>query len=254
MMRLMRKTFDCILFDVDSTLVSIEGVDWLAKQKGVYEEVSRLTKLSMDGVVAIDEVFEKKLNLLAPSKYELELVGETYCRSLTEDAAGVIKAFQYLGKDVYLVTGSFEPAVRILAKKLQIPPAHVKTNAIFFKDCGCYQAIDTQGYLTKQLGKAEIVRKVGKGKRTVFIGDSVTDLATKPYVDLFIGYGGVIKREKILKEASVIITSQSLSPLLPLLLTKDELDILQKTNALLLAKAEQLIKNGSLLEPKQLYN
>src|SRR5688500_1106086 len=126
--------YDIIFFDVDSTIVAVEGVDWLAERKGVYEEVARLTKLSMEGEVTIDAVFAQKLNLLAPSIKELESVGEMYCQSLTDDASQFIESLQSAGKEVWLVSGSFHPAIAILADYLKIPIARTKTNAVYFHD------------------------------------------------------------------------------------------------------------------------
>ena len=49
-----------IFFDFDSTLVKLETLDVLAQMKGIGEEVKVLTEASMNGLVPIEEVFEKK--------------------------------------------------------------------------------------------------------------------------------------------------------------------------------------------------
>ena len=51
----------------------------------------------------------------------------------------------------------------------------------------------------------------------------VVNLETKPVVDLFIGYGGVVVRPVVKEQANVYITSDSLASLLPILLDQDEL-------------------------------
>ncbi len=40
-------------------------------------------------------------------------------------------------------------------------------------------------------------------KRVVMIGDGISDLETKPDVDLMIGFGGVVEREKVKKGADL---------------------------------------------------
>ena len=52
--------------------------------------------------------------------------------------------------------------------------------------------------------------------RRLMIGDGASDLATQDAVDLFIGYGGVVKRESLLEGAEVFIHKESLAPVLPL--------------------------------------
>lgn len=46
------------------------------------------------------------------------------------------------------------------------------------------------------------------------VGDGVSDLETRPEVDLFVGYGGFVSREKVEREAAVFI--RSLEAILPL--------------------------------------
>lgn len=41
--------------------------------------------------------------------------------------------------------------------------------------------------------------------RTVFIGDGSTDLETKDFVDLFIGFGGVVTRPAIKNKSDVYV-------------------------------------------------
>jgi len=48
------------------------------------------------------------------------------------------------------------------------------------------------------------------------IGDGASDLETKPVVDLFVGFGRYVAREKVKREASSFITSlDELAALLP---------------------------------------
>ena len=48
------------------------------------------------------------------------------------------------------------------------------------------------------------------------VGDGASDLATRGVVDLFVGYGGVVARQKVKDEADVFVGSQSLAPILPM--------------------------------------
>ena len=48
------------------------------------------------------------------------------------------------------------------------------------------------------------------------IGDGASDLATRPVVDLFVGFGGVVKREKVVNGADIFVSVNSLAPILPL--------------------------------------
>lgn len=209
---------DIIIFDVDSTLVTIEGLDWLAEQKGVGDSVKKLTQLSMEGAVPMEEVFAKKLSILAPTRKEIATLAAYYCQTLSEDCEEVVATLLSAHKDVWLVTGSFTQAVTPLADKLRIPRQNIHANDIYFDASDRFKGINADCTLTKASGKSRCVQKIGKNKRVAFVGDSVTDLATQPYVTTFVGYGGVAVRKKVRDEAAFFIKSKSLAPLLTLVL------------------------------------
>lgn len=222
----MNKKHDIICFDVDSTLVTCEGLDWLAEQKKIGDKVKVLTQLSMEGTVPMQEVFEKKLNILSPTRSEMKQVGEHYCQSITEDAVGVIDVLQALKKEIWLITGGFAPAIMPLAKKLRIPTSNIMTNVIFFNDQGFYKGIDVTNQLANADGKSIHVQTLGRGRKVAFVGDGVTDLATKPFVKTFIGYGGVVTRKAVEQNSVYFIKQRSLAPLLQYVLTDLEIAML----------------------------
>ncbi len=100
---------------------------------------------------------------------------------------------------------------------------------LFFDEQGNYSGFDEQNRLTQNRGKIEVVQDLaGQGKRTVFVGDGVTDLEAGETVDLFIGFGGVVRRPEVEKKAKYYITCPSLAGILPILLTPYEQGKLQQ--------------------------
>jgi phosphoserine phosphatase len=78
------------------------------------------------------------------------------------------------------------------------------------------------GPLTIGKGKAEIIRSIRRQHRgrVMLIGDGTSDLEASEAVDMFVGFGGVINREKVRAEADVFITTPALAPVLPLALAR----------------------------------
>ena len=72
-------------FDVDSTLVTIEGIDVLADGN---PEIARLTDAAMNGEIPLDQVYAKRLEMIRPSQDRVEQLGATYVASLVEGANG----------------------------------------------------------------------------------------------------------------------------------------------------------------------
>lgn len=219
------KKFSQIIFDLDSTLVKLEGLDWLAERAGKGDELRSLTLKSMNGELDFHRAMVVKMLAISPSYQDLVELGRKYCESLVEDIRGVIDALRHLDKQVWLLTGNFQPAVGILGKFLGISDKRIICNKIIFDKNGKYIGFDDKSPLAYNGGKAKIIKEMfggRRGKRIVFVGDGLTDLEAKHAVDLFIGYGGVIKRNYVKRNSDFYIDSKSISPLLDLVLTRTE--------------------------------
>jgi phosphoserine phosphatase len=241
------RVFEIIIFDLDSTLVAIEGLDWLAKQKGLEKKVVGLTRQAMEGEVRLEEVFTRKMGILAPSRQDFDLLGYQYCQSVVEDAREVIKLLHFLEKEVWIITGNFQPGVEMVATHLGVPKDRVIANRVYHDEEGCYQGFDFEGPLSRSGGKVELVKKLNHDdQKVVFVGDGCNDLDVKDFVDLFIGYGGVVVRKKVKQESTYFICCQSLSPVLYLVLNKGERQKCQgyPGAAKILPKAYQLLQQG----------
>jgi phosphoserine phosphatase len=212
-----RAKYRFVFFDVDSTLVTIEGIDVLANGN---PEIVRLTDAAMNGEIPIDEVYGRRLDIIRPTRVDIDALGRRYIDSLVPGAAETIAALQAAGVDVHLVTAGIAQAIAPLAAKLNIAPRAVHAVALQFDDEGNYRDFDRRSLLTKNGGKELVVHAIlarSKG-RSAFIGDGVSDLETKPVVSLFIGFGGVHTRARVLENAEVYVSEPTLSAVLPYLL------------------------------------
>lgn len=211
-----RAKYRFVFFDVDSTLVTIEGIDVLAAGN---PEIVRLTEMAMNGEIPLDEVYAKRLEIIRPTLSDVGALGKRYTESLADGAEDTIATLQSAGADVHLVTAGIAQAIAPLAVKLNIPSRAVHAVSLQFDGDGHYAGFDRRSLLTRNGGKELTVHAVlarAKGK-SAFIGDGVSDLETKPVVDLFIGFGGVHVRERVKATAEVYITEPTLRAVLPYL-------------------------------------
>jgi phosphoserine phosphatase len=210
----MSAAYELAFFDVDSTLVSIEGIDVLAHG---HAEVAELTRAAMEGSVPLDEVYGRRLEIIRPSRESVEKLAEEYKASLVEGAGELIDCLRDRGVSVYLVTAGIAQAVVPLAQALGISISQVRAVALVFDESGQYLDFDRRSLLTRPRGKEIVVRDIrarSHGK-AVFVGDGVSDLETKAAVDLFIGYGGVAVRELVRDGADSYVTDPDLRSLIP---------------------------------------
>ena len=210
------KYFNSVVFDVDSTLVTIEGLDFLAKLKGKGEELSQLTEKSMGGLISVKEAMSIKMSILSPSYDDLVGMGHAYIENVTKGAKETVSALKKHGVRVWIVTGNFQPAVGMLAKHLDIDERLVITNRVFFDKNQNYLNFDIENPLSSNMGKVSVVSKYKtKMGKVVFVGDGSTDLETKNMVELFIGFGGVVQRTNVATNSDVYITEPDLKAILP---------------------------------------
>lgn len=212
-----RAKYRFVFFDVDSTLVTIEGIDVLANGN---PEIVRLTDAAMNGEIALDEVYGRRLEIIRPTLRDVEALGEKYCQSLVDGARETIATLQEHGVNVHLVTAGIAQAIAPLAKLLNIAQRAVHAVALKFDEQGNYEDFDRRSFLTRVGGKELVVRAVlsrSKGK-SAFIGDGVSDLETKPAVTRFIGFGGVHTRSRVKENAEVYVSEPTLRAVLPYLL------------------------------------
>ena len=218
------------------TLVTVEGIDELARLKGQAEYIADLTRQAMDGKIPLEEVYTQRLELLRPTRAELEEVGRIYRRSLTPQASEVVAALQLAGVEVFIVSGGLKAAVLDLAEYLKVPAQNVQAVSVRLDELSGswwdytrhqYAGNPDETYfafaptpLAESRGKSAVISKLAAdGKRTMMVGDGSTDLVTKDVVRLFVGFGGVERRLAVVNEAAVFLEGPGLAGLLPIALS-----------------------------------
>lgn len=206
-----------VFFDVDSTLVTIEGIDVLADGN---PEVTRLTVAAMNGEIPLDQVYARRLEMIRPSRQAIEALGARYVSSLTPGADETVNALLAAGAEVHLVTAGIAQAIAPLAERLGIPSRAVHAVPLRFDGAGAYVDFDRRSFLVRPRGKEIVVRDVRARVHgnAAFVGDGASDLEARPAVDLFIGFGGVHTRALVRENADVFVAEPRISAVLPHLL------------------------------------
>lgn len=216
--------FEHVFFDCDSTLTSVEGIDVLAEAKGKRWRVEVLTQAAMEGEIELEDVYEKRLQAVKPTKKQILDIRRAYKRNIVEDAREIIAVLQNLNHQVYIISGGLLEPVKEFGVYLGVPKENIHAVGIHYNQLsGEWWVNENQQYLnfeegalTISDGKAEIVNSLleGKNGRSLLIGDGQSDLLASRAVSLFVGYGGVVQRQSISAQAPIYVNSKSLAPLL----------------------------------------
>ncbi len=195
-----RKRGKLCFIDCDSTLSTIEGIDELGRAAGpeVFAQVEALTNAAMNGELPIAEVFPRRMEMIRPDRALCDRVARMYEETMVEGVMEFVSELLAAGWTPIVLSGGFAPLIMPLARRLGI--CHVEAVPLYFQEDGSYGGYGQDYPTTRNLGKNEIIREWKAAmlpERVVMIGDGVSDLETKPDVDLFIGFGGVVERTRV---------------------------------------------------------
>jgi len=207
--------FRTVVFDCDSTLTAIEGIDELAR--GHRDEIAELTRLAMSGSVPLEDVYARRLDIIRPSRADVEAVGRRYVEQVVPGAVETVAALHAAGVVVQVLSGGLAPAVRILARHLGVAQERVAAVEISFDERGRYAGFDRSSPLARSGGKRRWLEERANGlpRPRLLVGDGATDIEARPALEAVALFTGVVTREEIARQADIVIAGPSLTELLP---------------------------------------
>jgi phosphoserine phosphatase len=211
-----------VVFDCDSTLSAVEGIDTLARQHA--EQVAQLTAAAMKGEVPLEEVYGRRLELVRPTRAQLEDLGRQYIAALVPEAREVVQALRAERIGVRIMSGGLTPAVVALGEALGLGRHEIAAVDIEFDEAGNYRGFDRGSPLARTGGKRELLsiwRRELKAP-VMLVGDGATDLEAREVADVFVGYAGVVARPAVVAAAEVVVRSLSLAPVFALALAGEK--------------------------------
>lgn len=212
--------YAAVIFDCDSTLSAIEGIDELAVDHA--DEIAALTNAAMSGEVPLESVYGKRLELIQPTKRAVDAIGALYVERCLPNVKKLIAALHDLGKRVYIVSGGVRAAVLVLAKHLNIDAEHVHAVELMHDEAGEYAGFNEANPLARDGGKPLVLRTINEANAAL-IGDGTSDLEAAGETRRFIAFGGVVARPAVMNAAHTSCNEADFAALLPLLCSADEI-------------------------------
>jgi len=213
--------FRTVLFDCDSTLSTIEGVDELARD---HPEVHALTEAAMRGEVPLEEVYGRRLEIVRPSRAAVEALGRRYIENMVPGARETVRALLDAGVCVRVISGGLRPAVVALARELGLSDDDVAAVDVYFSADGAYAGYDAASPLARSGGKRVVVEEwlPELPRPVLMVGDGATDLEVQGVVDRFVAFAGVVARPAVIAAADEVIREFSLLPVVEMVLGRRE--------------------------------
>jgi phosphoserine phosphatase len=198
-----------VILDVDSTVASIEGIDWLAalRTPDVALRIAEGTTKAMEGAVPLEAVYAERLRLVAPRRDEIDALGKAYVAAIAPGARETVAALRAAGARVMLFSGGLRESILPVADALGIPRDDVHAVSIRFNSDGSYADFDRASPFATNSGKPDMVRRLAPARRILAVGDGATDAGMKPVVDTFAAFTQFIRRDAVVKAADVELHS-----------------------------------------------
>ena len=199
--------FNSVIFDVDSTLSAIEGIDWLAAQRGPEIEAwsAGLTERAMAGEIPIEAVYGERMRIVKPTLPEIQHLGKVYIERMATHAARTIAELRANDVEVIMVSGGLREAILPLARELGVNAENVYAVSVFFDQDGAYAGFDDASLLTRQSGKRTIVGQMDLKGPILAVGDGMTDCEIKSVVQGFAAFVGFMRREAVIERADYVV-------------------------------------------------
>lgn len=171
-----RRNRRLVAFDMDSTLITQEVIDELARRHGVGDEVAAITGEAMAGKIDFKESFRRRAQLLKGMPVTvLDQVAQAV--QLNSGADRLIRALQHFGYKTAVISGGFQYVGDHLQRALGID--YVYANALQAKDGVMTGAIE--GEIIDAERKAQLLQQTARAEgialqQTIAIGDGANDL------------------------------------------------------------------------------
>ncbi|HEX6065185.1 MAG TPA: HAD-IB family phosphatase [Longimicrobiales bacterium] len=210
------RVFKTVVFDCDSTLSTIEGIEELAREHRA--EVEALTEEAMRGTIPLEQVYGRRLELVRPPRGRVLALGQRYIETLVPDAIETVAALKAEGVNVRVISGGLKPAVLAVARKLGVAEEAVAAVDIYFDENGSYAGFEEASPLAMSGGKRRVIEAWRLDAPVLMVGDGATDQEAQPAVDAFAAFAGVVYRAQVVAAADYVIRENSLAPVLPIAL------------------------------------
>ena len=179
--------FPHLIFDFDSTLVTIEALDELAaralkghpNRDGILDEIRRITALCMEGEISFHESLSRRLAIFRAHKSDVEAIAELARNSPSASVARNKDFFQKYRGRIHVISGGFDEMIFPFARDFGIPAEHIRANAFAYDDNEWIVGIEENRLTAKDHGKALALKSLRLKGEIIAIGDGWTDYEMK---------------------------------------------------------------------------
>ncbi len=202
------------IFDFDSTLTKVEGLDILAeitltnnpKKEETIEEIIKITNLGIDGEISFTQSLERRIKLLNAKRSDIELLIKELRKHVSSSIERNREFFESFSENIYVISAGFKEFIDPIVAAYNIPSERVFANTFEFNEEGEIIGFDRDNVLSSHNGKIQCLKNLQLKGEIQVIGDGYSDYVTKEagIADKFFAYTENVARQKTIENADHI--------------------------------------------------
>lgn len=212
-----RKRADYAIIDFDSTFVTVESLDELARisladnphRDETVREIAEITKMGMEGVISFTESLRRRVALLSAHKRHLETLSNFLVNNISKSVRENRARFVANAERIYIVSGGFQEFIIPVVKEYNIPQNHIIANTFIFNEHEQIIDFNSNNIMSQKGGKSKAVKNLDLNGRVVVVGDGYTDYQVREdgAAHAFIVLTENVQRDSVVRRADHSISS-----------------------------------------------
>lgn len=206
-----------LIFDFDSTFVSVEGLDELARialrdtpDRDVrLAKIEELTRDAMEGRLGFAASLSKRLELFKPHEEHIAEVVQLLKERVTPSFLARQEDLRTMADDLFIVSGGFRECIVPVVAEFGIAPERVYANTFVRDATGVVTGCDTNNPCAQNSSKVMVLERLGLEGRVVMIGDGHSDYQPRAagVADMFVAFTENVARPAVVERADAVATS-----------------------------------------------
>lgn len=203
-----------LICDFDSTIVSIEALDEIAKfvmhrttyDADIAQKIEEITELGMQGKISFAQSLGMRLDLMSLHRNDIDEFKNVISKSIT---VSVDKNRDFIEKNkesFFIVSGGFRDLILPAILEAGFDEKNVYANELVYDAGDNVIGFDENNYLTEPLGKAQQVRQLKLEGYVIMVGDGWTDFEVKQEgaADDFVAFVEHVYRDAVVEQADYV--------------------------------------------------
>lgn len=206
-----------MVLDFDSTIVSIETLDYIAeislqddsKRNEVLKKIKNLTDAGMAGEISFESSLKKRLDLLNLNYSHIIDISKSIQSFITPSILNNTDWIKENADRIYIFSGGFKEIIRDVVTKLDLHEEHIFANEFIYDNEGNILGVDMDNPFSQSNGKIIQADLLKMASPLIVVGDGNTDAEMKK-LDInvsFIAFTENVFRESVVKKADIVAES-----------------------------------------------